>query len=199
MDSRAIVERTWRRWARRHGRDAEPILRIAHGRRTRETLRIAAPDLDADAEVAWLDAAELSDPEAPTAIPGAAALLRSLPPHRWTVVTSAGMELACKRLSAAGLPIPPMLVPSEAVERGKPAPDCYLLGALRLGCRPDQCVVFEDAPVGIVSGVAAGMPVVGVATTHAAGSLGEATVVVRDLTAVRAIAAGDDFLLELTP
>ena len=47
----------------------------------------------------------------------------------WAVVTSAGPELARRRLAAAGLALPPVLVSSNDVTRGKPAPDGYLLAA----------------------------------------------------------------------
>ena len=43
------------------------------------------------------------------------------------------------------------------VERGKPAPDIYLLVAKLLGVAPDKCLVFEDIPMGIEAGNAAGM------------------------------------------
>ena len=133
VDSRAVVERTWRRWAARHGIDAEPLLRAAHGRRTRETLQEVAPHLATTEEVAWLDAAELADYEGLVAVPGAARLLAALAGIPWAVVTSAGPELARRRLGAAGLPLPPVLVSSDDVAHGKPAPDAYLLAAERLG------------------------------------------------------------------
>jgi pseudouridine-5'-monophosphatase len=49
-----------------------------------------------------------------------------------------------------------------AVTRGKPAPDIFLAAANRLGARPDQCLVLEDAPSGVEAARAAGMPVVAV-------------------------------------
>jgi len=52
------------------------------------------------------------------------------------------------------------------VRRGKPAPDCFLAAAERLGAAPGQCLVVEDAPVGIEAARAARMPVVGFAGTH---------------------------------
>jgi beta-phosphoglucomutase-like phosphatase (HAD superfamily) len=52
------------------------------------------------------------------------------------------------------------------IARGKPAPDCFLLAATRLGLAPAECVVVEDAPVGIEAGLAAGMPVIALAGTH---------------------------------
>ncbi len=43
------------------------------------------------------------------------------------------------------------------VAKGKPAPDIYLLVAECLGVTPEQCLVFEDIPEGILAGVRAGM------------------------------------------
>ena len=50
------------------------------------------------------------------------------------------------------------------VHVGKPAPDCYLLAAHRLGLAPDRCVAVEDAAIGVRSAVNAGMPCIGVGT-----------------------------------
>jgi HAD superfamily hydrolase (TIGR01509 family) len=55
-----------------------------------------------------------------------------------------------------------VLVSSEDVTRGKPNPEPYLLAAARLGVRPGQCVVFEDAAVGVRAAKAAGMACIGV-------------------------------------
>lgn len=43
------------------------------------------------------------------------------------------------------------------VERGKPAPDIYLMVAGELGVEPGKCLVFEDVPMGILAGKNAGM------------------------------------------
>ena len=59
------------------------------------------------------------------------------------------------------------ILTSEDFERSKPDPDCYLKAAQRLGAQPSECVVFEDSFNGLKSGRAAGMKVVGVATTNA--------------------------------
>jgi len=185
LDSRAVVERTWRRWARRHGLEAEPFLRVAHGRRGRDTLHAVAPELATDEEVAWLDAAELEDLEGLVPVAGAADLVSVLPPTRWTVVTSAGRELAGRRLAAAGLTLPAHAVTSEDVCRGKPAPDGYRLGADRLGVAACECVVVEDSPPGIEAGRAAGAMVLAVSTTHPPEALAGADVVVGDLRCVR--------------
>jgi haloacid dehalogenase superfamily, subfamily IA, variant 3 with third motif having DD or ED len=49
---------------------------------------------------------------------------------------------------------------SEDYAAGKPAPDCFLLAARKLGIPPRDCVVFEDSDVGVAAGKAAGMRVV---------------------------------------
>lgn len=185
VDSRAIVERTWRRWAARHGIEVEPLLRIAHGRRPQDTLQSVVPHLNRPEELAWLEAAELGDTDGLIAVPGAAQLLTSLPGVPWAIVTSAGTELAPLRLQTAGLPVPPVIVSSRDVNRGKPAPDGYLLAAARLGVAPGEAIVFEDAPAGVSAGLAAGSAVIGVATTHTEEQLAGAAVVIPDLTSVK--------------
>lgn len=63
------------------------------------------------------------------------------------------------------------ILTSEDFERSKPDPDCYLKAAGRFGAKPADCVVFEDSFNGLKSGRAAGMHVVGLATTNAANSI----------------------------
>ena len=60
------------------------------------------------------------------------------------------------------------ILTSEDFERSKPDPDCYLKAAARLGVTPEESVVFEDSFNGLKSGRAAGMYVVGLATTNSA-------------------------------
>jgi beta-phosphoglucomutase len=60
------------------------------------------------------------------------------------------------------------------VPRGKPAPDIFLTAAERAGLRSAECVVIEDAPVGIQAALAAGMKAIGYVGTHPAERLREA-------------------------
>jgi HAD superfamily hydrolase (TIGR01509 family) len=60
------------------------------------------------------------------------------------------------------------ILTSEDFEYSKPHPDCYLKAAARFGAAPKECMVFEDSFNGLKSGRAAGMYVVGLATTNAA-------------------------------
>ena len=50
-----------------------------------------------------------------------------------------------------------VLVGAEDYERGKPAPDAFLIAAARLGVAPKDCLVFEDTAIGIQAATAAGM------------------------------------------
>jgi len=196
VDSREVIARTWRRWAERHGLDASGILAVAHGRRTSDTLRLVAPRVDLAAEVAWLDRAEAEDLDGIRAIRGAPALLAALQPDEWAVVTSADRTLAQRRLAAAGLPVPAVLVASEDILLGKPDPEGYRKAAASLGRRSSECVVLEDAPAGIAAGRAAGCKVIGVATTHEAGALEGAAFVVPDLSTLRVIRTGGRLEIE---
>jgi sugar-phosphatase len=181
VDSRRSIERVWQVWAA--GRGIDPARFIAHapGRRTSETLRLLAPDLDVMAETAALDAMEETEFEGLIATRGADVLLSSLPAGRWAIVTSGSRPVAVGRLRCAGLPIPRTFITGEEVRQGKPHPEPYLLGAERLGLAPADCVVVEDSPAGVDSAVAAGMTVIAVATTHALGDLGAAQVRVSGL------------------
>jgi beta-phosphoglucomutase family hydrolase len=63
------------------------------------------------------------------------------------------------------------IVAADDVTRGKPDPQVFLLGAERLGVQPRNCIVFEDAFVGLQAARAGGMKAVAVATTHPAADL----------------------------
>lgn len=181
VDSRATVERIWHAWAAERGFSAEPFIRVAHGRRISETLRLVAPELDIAREVATLDAMEEVITEGTRIAPGATRLLALLPADRWGIVTSGSSRVAQLRLGVAGLPVPRVFITAELVRRGKPDPEGYLAGAAALGRLPHECLVFEDAPPGVAAGKAAGMRVVALLTTHPEESLAGADAHIPDL------------------
>jgi len=186
VDSRPLIEDIWRSWAAPRGLDAERFIAVAHGRRTSETLREVAPDLDIAAETAALDAMEEVATEGLVPIPGALDLLNSLPAGSWAIVTSGSRAVATLRLRTAGLPMPEVMVTGDEVRFGKPHPEPYLTGAERTGVSPRDCVVVEDAPAGVLAGKAAGMRVIAVTTTHSRDVLLAADRIVASLAEVKA-------------
>ena len=60
---------------------------------------------------------------------------------------------------------------AEDARRSKPAPDCYLAAAERLGADISNCIVFEDSPNGLAAGRASGAFVIGVCTSLAAAEI----------------------------
>ena len=58
------------------------------------------------------------------------------------------------------------ILTAEMFAKGKPAPDCYLLGAEVFQIDIRNCVVFEDSFHGLEAGRSAGMKVVGLASTN---------------------------------
>jgi HAD superfamily hydrolase (TIGR01509 family) len=70
---------------------------------------------------------------------------------------------------------------AEDVSHGKPDPEVFLLAAAKVGAAPADCVVIEDAHVGIEAGRRAGMKVVAVATTNPLAELGAADLAVQSL------------------
>ena len=166
VDSTSVIAGLWRRWSARHGVDPDAVLLASPGRRTIETVMMFAPrGVDTAAEAASLTKAATEATEGLTSIPGAAALLRSLPIARWAVVTSAERALAERWLRLADLPVPDILVAAEDLIAGKPDPEGYVQAAGRLGFSPVETVVFEDAPAGLAAGRAAGAHVIALATT----------------------------------
>jgi sugar-phosphatase len=168
LSSIAAAERVWTRWALRHGLDVAAFLPTIHGMRSVETVRrLGLPGVDAEAEAAAITREEMDDVDGIEGIAGVHAFLATLPAGRWAVVTSAPRRLALRRIAAAGLPLPDLLIAAEDVAHGKPAPDCFVLAAARLGVQARDCLVFEDAPAGIAAAEAAGAGVVVITATHA--------------------------------
>jgi sugar-phosphatase len=173
VDSHAVIDRTWRRWAGMHGLDAEPILVYQGGRRSSETIRAFASHLDVVEEAQRILDWECEDIDGVIALPGADVILTQtvLPV---CIVTSGDRRLAEARLAAVGLLNGIPLVTGDEVANGKPAPDPYILGASRVGAAIGSCLVVEDAPAGIESGRRAGATVCALRTTHDDSELSEA-------------------------
>ncbi|MFF8943398.1 HAD-IA family hydrolase [Streptomyces sp. NPDC014864] len=193
VNSDAVVERIWRRWADRHGLDGDEVMKVVHGRQGHASMALLLPDRPVErnlADNALMLAAETADMDGVVTIPGAPAFLAALRaggvPH--ALVTSADVPLSTARMAAAGLPLPDVRVTAESVGASKPDPEGFLKGAAELGVDPADCVVFEDSGAGIAAGRAAGMRVIGVGPRA---GLHHPDALVRDLTEVRVDPAGD--------
>ena len=161
VDSMAAIRRYWVQWGRQRGIDQERILATIH-LPAGELVRTLAPDADARAEAARASAEY--DIEGIPAIAGSHELIAALPGDRWAIVTSGARDVARRRLAAAGLPVPRVLVAGEDAPRGKPDPGGYLLAAERLGFAPSSCIAIEDSPAGVMSARTAGMTVIALTT-----------------------------------
>jgi len=76
------------------------------------------------------------------------------------IASSAHRDVISAALRATGLEaIVPIVISSDDVEHGKPAPDVYLAAARALGVGPEECLVVEDSINGVKAGLAAGMRV----------------------------------------
>ncbi|MHC8376743.1 HAD-IA family hydrolase [Pseudomonas sp. MDT1-16] len=167
LNSIAAAERIWAAWALRHGVDVDTFLPTIHGVRAIDTInRLALAGVDAEAEAAFITEAEIEDVEGIIEVPGAADFLKSLPANQWAIVTSAPKALALRRMAAAGIAQPLVMVTAEDVSAGKPDPAGYRLAAERLGVEPADCLIFEDATVGILAAEAAGADLIVVTSTH---------------------------------
>ncbi|KAJ7240335.1 HAD-like domain-containing protein [Mycena haematopus] len=181
VDSKAGVEGAWDVFAASYpGIDVSEILSSSHGVRTVDNLRIHCgitdpEELEKEAERfenAIVTSSTANGRQGIILLPGVKeamdelASARTLPTPSWAICTSATRFYASTALSLAGVPVPDVLIVAEDVERGKPFPDPYLLGAEKCGVKPENCVVFEDAPAGVRSGQAAGCKTIGFLTSH---------------------------------
>ncbi|MFJ5232563.1 HAD-IA family hydrolase [Kitasatospora sp. NPDC088391] len=199
VNSDAVVERCWRRWAERNGLDGDAIMPVVHGRQGHLTMALLLPDRPVEqnlAENAVMLDEESSDTDGVVEVPGAARLVASLAGLPHALVTSADDRLARVRMAAAGVPLPPLMITAEQVGASKPDPEGFLKAAAELGVAPAECLVLEDSEAGIAAARAAGMPVLGIGPRAAAHRPDHH---VDDLSGVTVTAAGDGGLVVRLP
>jgi sugar-phosphatase len=191
VSSIGSVVRCWRRWAELYDIPNAEVYEVPHGQRAIDIVKILRPDIDPEEGLRVIEDMEMEDTADLVVLPGVKALLESLPPERWAIVTSATRRLLLGRLKVAGLPVPERIISGDMVERGKPDPEPYRRGAALLGLRPEECVVVEDAPSGLGAGVAAGCRVLGVLGTHSVEELEGASWIVPSLEELAVTSNGD--------
>jgi sugar-phosphatase len=202
ISSIGSVVRCWRVWAEMYGIPGWEKYEIPHGTRAIDIIRQLRPDLDeagVQEGLRVIEDLEIEDTFDLKVLPGVRDLLASLPPERWSIVTSATRRLMLGRLKAAELPLPARVIAGDDVVHGKPHPEPYMTGAKLLGFSPADCVVVEDAPAGVGAGIEAGCRVLGVLGTHKAAQLTACTWIVPSLTAVVARTNPEGLELELEP
>lgn len=202
VDSLPAVERAWTHWAERHGIQSKEVLDFIHGKQAVTSLRHFMPgatEAEIQHEFELLEQAESQDTEGVNALPGALELLQRLDDMGipWAIVTSGSVPVANARRIAGGLPKPEVFITSELVKHGKPQPDAYLLGAERLGFAPQACVVVEDAPAGILSGLAAGCQVIAVNAPVNAAKLDQVHLKLSSLTEINIVKIEQGARIEL--
>jgi sugar-phosphatase len=190
VDSKSVVEASWRSWAARHGFSLESVLAFSHGRPAAATMEHFLPGQDHSRDLTEHARFERTEFGGIVAVPGAAPLLRALQGHPWAIVTSAWRKLAEARVTKAALPLPAVIVPVDEISKGKPDPEGFVVAAQKLGVEPRHCLVFEDTRPGIDAGLRAGMQVVGLLTTLLAAQL-QHDVVIRDFRDVTFMPDGD--------
>lgn len=183
VDSHDAVRAAWTEWAQLFDLDPATVLAHVHGRTARETVAHFLDHSLHEKGTAVINRLERATAGRVRAMPGALDCVSALDANRWALVTSGTTQVAQARLHAAGIPTPAVVVTASDVEQGKPSPAPYLLAADRLQVPASVCLVFEDAPPGVIAARAAGVRhVVGVGP----GTIGlDVDAHVRDLRQVR--------------
>jgi len=174
IDSMPHHHVAWQEWHRRRGLafDEDGFFTATAGRANAEIMRTLLPGQTAQDYLDMADEKEALYREIAThslaLIPGfeavrAAARERGLKLAICTASTPENMALAFDRF---GLDrhMDTVVSPADGV-RGKPHPDIFLEAARRLGVPPEQCIVFEDAPLGIEAARRARMMAVALTTS----------------------------------
>jgi len=167
LDSSEAIDRAWGAFTEKYQLDVDEVLPAIQGKPALESIKALRPDAsEADIleDAKWLENMEAQDTQGVIALPGTLDFLNALNKNLvpWAIVTSGTHPVATARIKAACIPMPEVLITPELISKGKPDPEPYLLGAEKLGVDTKDCVVFEDAPAGVLSGVGAGTQVIGI-------------------------------------
>ena len=181
IDSSTVVEKVWSEWAMENKIPWENVKNYIHGKRTVETIRQFAPELDEEAVVKTIEDKQAEDINNICIGKGVIDFLEITKNCIWAIVTSNTRTAALNKLKIVQFNPPDVLITGDDVRNGKPSPEGYLMAASTIGVAPENCVVVEDSPVGIEAGKSAGMYVIAVKTTHGETFLRNADMIVDDL------------------
>lgn len=189
VDSYPAIVRSWTVWGTEYGVTAEQLQGF-HGVPAVGVVSSLLPPDQVAGALARIADLEENDVDGVIPLPGAQEALAALAGTHTAIATSCHDQLAEARIGAAGLTPPQVLVTVDQVEHGKPAPDCFLLAAEKLGVAAADCLVVEDAAKGVQAARAAGCAALGVLTTTPADEL-RADAMVPYLSAVRFVPGPD--------
>jgi beta-phosphoglucomutase len=183
VDSGAAHEQSWQILAKKHEVELSPErLRALFGQTSRDIIRQLWGPKVTDADIRQLDREkeaiyrELIAEHIPLK-PGCRVTLERLEKAGYTLaVCTSGPPENLELVLSEGFIANyfEVLVNGFEVYRGKPAPDCFQLAVERLQMNAADCVVVEDAPVGVTAALAAQLRVIGLAGTHPGPKLSEA-------------------------
>ncbi|HUN93458.1 MAG TPA: HAD family phosphatase [Burkholderiaceae bacterium] len=175
VDNMGYHTEAWIEFFRRHGRQIDPqaFFIDTAGRQGREIIRdYCGPELDDAACGALLDEKErvyreMYGPHR-RVLPGLREFIGEA--RRRDIVLAVGTSAPDENIAFTldGLALRDcfqVVVGAADVTRGKPAPDVFLTAAQRCGVAPADCIVFEDAPLGVEAARHAGMRAVVLTTT----------------------------------
>jgi beta-phosphoglucomutase len=175
IDSNHWHRIAWSEYTRRHGVEMTSAMQLRmYGKRNDEIIRDFLGSHLADNEIFAHGAAkealyrELITPHIETSlVPGIREFLERHRNLALGVATNAEPPNVDFVLDATGLrPFFRIIVNGHQVTHAKPHPEIYLRVAASLGIPSENCIVFEDSHTGVEAGLAAGMRVVGLTTTH---------------------------------
>ncbi|MET9936341.1 HAD family hydrolase, partial [Streptomyces sp. NPDC006324] len=118
VNSDAVVERCWRRWAERQGLDGDAVLQVVHGRQGYATMAVLLPDRPMEenhADNRVMLAEETADLDGVVPVGGAPAFMAAIADLPHALVTSADEALAQARMGAAELRVPETRITAECV------------------------------------------------------------------------------------
>lgn len=164
IDSSPALLAAYTAWATRY-RLTDDQLAGLEGMPTHDIVSALISAEDFEEALAAIHELEETTMDGIAALPGAARALAVLPGHRVAIATSGSHRVATSRIAAARLDRPDTFITFDDVERGKPAPDPFLLAARRLGVEAADCLVVEDAPKGLLGATRAGCATLALATS----------------------------------
>ena len=175
IDSNRVHREAWIAFNARYGvATTEEMLGRMYGKRNDEIVRDFFGKHLSDEEVLRRGAAkealyrEMMQPSlAESLVPGVREFLEAHREYPAAVATNG--EAANADLILGGMDMRShfrVVLDGHQVTHAKPHPEIYLRAAELLGVAPAECVVFEDSYAGVAAGLAAGMPVIGIRTTH---------------------------------